>query len=1095
MLIDPIELSRLLGQKYPPTEQQATVIQADLGPMLVVAGAGAGKTETMAARVVWLVANGLINPDQVLGLTFTRKAAQQLGKRINDRLGQLAGIPDIAALDPSGRLANRLRSAGPTTSTYDAFAGKLVGEFGLLLPVEPSSRIISQTELYRIAVQVVNEYEGELSMRHTTGHVVDTLLTLTAELDNHMVDERELKIESLLFAQLCEELPPAKRQRKKPSQKILGWQETQFHRIELLPLVTKLKDRLKDENLVTFGEQMSLAARLAVENPSVGKVLRNRYKVVMLDEYQDTSHAQRMLLRSLFAGGAVTAVGDPMQSIYGWRGATAANLNRFVTDFAIDPQESAVKNELTISFRNPPEVLHLANAVATTVLGAPSDPNRPVQPLSSPLSAAAGDIQLGYFPTIADEREFVADTLAELYNNRDTAKPFTAAVLVRKNAHTGPIAKELQRRGIPYEIVGINGLLDVPEVADMVAVAIMLIRPTDSAAALRILGGPAVGLGVRDIQALARRAGELSGRASSGKTTDSVDPAVKLEEEIAEVLAADAENIVGLTDAIADLGEPEKYSEEGYRRLGRLSSQLRRLRQTVAAGSSLPDLFAEIERVMGIRTEVLSRENPRLDGAVGTIHLDKLHQEVANFATIPNVTLSQLLDYFTEARRQESGLELGEVQVRSDRVQILTVHKAKGLEWDTVCVLHANNRDYDKTRASTWLTNPAMVPSTLRGDAAESGDTVGSPVLDTSWLENRAQLEAECAAHIEEFRQSLSEESTRLFYVAVTRAAQRLIVTASALDDNERDTKPCSNFLLMKRNASTDSIVAWHDPAEAAATDTSDEPSEVQQSPTGMFPKPTKTVDLLTGADLVRKAIAQQSAGDPIAFNQDNDLFQLWEKDVTALIEEYQRLQSDIVEVELSPELTATDIVALKQNPEQFARRQRRPVPFKPNRYAKRGTEFHSWLEQRFGAPTLLDESELPGMDEEITPGQLQELKDKFVAGQFADRTPMFVEQPFEVSIDGIVIRGRMDAVFRDESGWHIVDWKTGQLPSRADMRYLMMQLAVYRIAWAQLQGIDPDEIHASFYYVRYDKLSSADNLPSEREIAETLRLAAQPIE
>ena len=435
MLIDPIELSRLLGQKHPPTEQQATVIQADLGPMLVVAGAGAGKTETMAARVVWLVANGLIDPDQVLGLTFTRKAAQQLGKRINDRLGQLAGIPDIAALDPSGRLAARLRSAGPTTSTYDAFAGKLVGEFGLLLPVEPSARIISQTELYRIAVQVVNEYEGELSMRHTSGHVVDTLLTLTAELDNHMVDERELKIESLLFAQLCEELPPAKRQRKKPSQRILGWQETQFHRIELLPLVTKLKDRLKDENLVTFGEQMSLAARLAVANPSVGKALRNRYKVIMLDEYQDTSHAQRMLLRSLFAGGAVTAVGDPMQSIYGWRGATAANLNRFVTDFAIDPQEPAVKNELTISFRNPPEVLHLANAVATTVLGAPSDPNRPVQPLSSPPSAAAGDIRLGYFPTIADEREFVADTLAELYNNCDTAKPFTAAVLVWKNAH------------------------------------------------------------------------------------------------------------------------------------------------------------------------------------------------------------------------------------------------------------------------------------------------------------------------------------------------------------------------------------------------------------------------------------------------------------------------------------------------------------------------------------------------------------------------------------------------------------------------------------------------------------------------------------
>ena len=98
--------------------------------MLVVAGAGAGKTETMAARVVWLVANGLIDPDQVLGLTFTRKAAQQLGKRINDRLGQLAGIPDIAALDPSGRLANRLRSAGPTTSPMTHLRGSLLGNLG-----------------------------------------------------------------------------------------------------------------------------------------------------------------------------------------------------------------------------------------------------------------------------------------------------------------------------------------------------------------------------------------------------------------------------------------------------------------------------------------------------------------------------------------------------------------------------------------------------------------------------------------------------------------------------------------------------------------------------------------------------------------------------------------------------------------------------------------------------------------------------------------------------------------------------------------------------------------------------------------------------
>lgn len=94
MRIDPISLSRLLGQKFPPTPQQAEVISAPLESVLVVAGAGAGKTETMAARVVWLVANGMIKPEEVLGLTFTRKASQQLGQRIRDRLAELAKVPD-----------------------------------------------------------------------------------------------------------------------------------------------------------------------------------------------------------------------------------------------------------------------------------------------------------------------------------------------------------------------------------------------------------------------------------------------------------------------------------------------------------------------------------------------------------------------------------------------------------------------------------------------------------------------------------------------------------------------------------------------------------------------------------------------------------------------------------------------------------------------------------------------------------------------------------------------------------------------------------------------------------------------------------------
>ena len=114
-------LAAALGLPLPTTEQVA-VIEAPLEPLLVVAGAGAGKTETMASRVVWLVANGLVSPDEILGLTFTRKAASELGARIRRRLSMLAGSPALVNWDPDGMLAARLRSADPEVSTYHAYA-------------------------------------------------------------------------------------------------------------------------------------------------------------------------------------------------------------------------------------------------------------------------------------------------------------------------------------------------------------------------------------------------------------------------------------------------------------------------------------------------------------------------------------------------------------------------------------------------------------------------------------------------------------------------------------------------------------------------------------------------------------------------------------------------------------------------------------------------------------------------------------------------------------------------------------------------------------------------------------------------------------
>ncbi len=1066
--VSPVLLSRMLGQEHAPTHQQATIIGAEPGPLLVVAGAGAGKTETMAARVVWMVANGLVAPDQILGLTFTRKAAQQLSQRIRHRLEMLAGIPTLRDIDPSGKIAHNLQAITPTVSTYDSYAGSLIREYGLLLPVEPSARLITQTELYHIARTVVDNYRGELTATQSPATVTDYLLNLVSEMDNHMVTAEDIVDESRPFINLFDELPKGKGQRDALSQTVAGWRDTQITRLQYLPLVEHLKQELHDRAVITFGEQMSKAAKLASTHPQVGYSQRRRFRVIMLDEYQDTSHSQRVLLRSLFGGTdpglTVNAVGDPMQAIYGWRGATAANLENFVGDFpviSLDSTSDAPKNELTTSWRNPPEVLELANAVSREVLGPPDSPERTVQPLQPRPGAPTGEVSVGWFATAQEERTFVADQIKKYWDAR--SEKFTAAVLVRKRKHSEPMAEELRKRGIPVEIVGLSGLLDVPEVSDMVAIATMLVRPQDNRAALRILGGPHVGLGIADIQVLQRRAANIAGRVRPDGTRDTQpvpeDPLERLAVQIAETVPTEPEEIVGLTDAISDLGEATDFSEEGLRRLRRLSSQLRHLRIT-SLGRSVADIFADIEEVFGIRTEVLARENPHDDGATGAVHLDRFADEVAAHSSIG---LPELLDYFQLARNQEDGLEPGEVTVRSDRVQILTVHKAKGLEWDIVSVLHADAGTYD-AKASTWLSNVTAVPSTLRGDAG-----TGSPVLDTAEVNDRKELETACKNYIADVREGLAEENSRLFYVGITRSERVLMVTGSAIDGTTAKPKSPYTHLEILRSTAPDAVVEWWEGDEA----------DVDKLPAaeGIYPGVAVPAGLAEGAALVRAT--------PVEASDDGGIEALWEREVTALIDEHRRLSSPVMEVEISRELTATDLVSMKNNPEQFARRLRRPVPFKPNTYAKRGTQFHQWLEDRFGAATLLDEDQLPGMDEEIPENTFTELKETFLESQWADRTPNHVEHPFEVVIGHHVVRGRIDAVFQESDGsWLVVDWKTGRTPTGPEMAAAIIQLAVYRIAWASLQKVDPTQVRGAFHYVAHNHTFEPDAMPSREELA-----------
>ncbi|HEX6353998.1 ATP-dependent DNA helicase [Actinophytocola sp.] len=1051
-MISPKAIAKELGLPA-PTDEQAEVIAAPTDPALVVAGAGAGKTETMAARVVWLVANGIVTPERVLGLTFTRKAARQLADRVRSRLRRLAGSGLLQRLDPSGQRLADVYAGEPTVLTYHAYAGRLVGEHGLRLPVEPGSRLLTETACWQLAHRIVSTWTHDLETERVPITVTGYLLALAGELAEHLVDENHLREYGEDLASTIENAPRGPRQRAELSQDLKEVVATQRFRIALLPLVQAYAEAKRKEGALDFAEQMALAARLASTQPEVVAGERARWGTALLDEYQDTGHAQRILLRSLFGGEKpmpVTAVGDPVQAIYGWRGASAANLPRFTTDFPkLDNQnlEPATRYGLLTSFRNPPEVLALANAISGPLRGAGLD----VDELRAPAGRGSADVRVALLPDANAEVEWLADAMAERWrfiaDERD--KPPTAAVLVRRRADMNDLATALRARGLPVEVVGIGGLLDEPEVRDLVSALRVLIDPLAGSAAARLLTGARWRLGAADLAALWKRAAAL-GQAYQPEGTG----------RLVDIVPGEGAEQAGLVDAIDDPGDAEQYSREGYRRIRTLGHELRMLRRRL--DQPLPELVADTERAMLLDVEATARV-----GGARRAHLNKFADVVSDYAQAsPSASLSALLDYLAAAESAEDGLEPGEVTVAEDRVQILTVHSAKGLEWEIVAVPHLVNDVFpSRKRTSCWLRAVTELPAALRGDSADL------PVLDLSRAENRKEIEVELTNHAEAFAERDLVEERRLCYVALTRSERSLLVSAHWWGRTGAKPKGPSAFFTEVADA-----VRTMDERVASVEHWAAEPDEYEENPlataerTALWPADPLSharEDVLAAAAMVRAELAVLRSGEQLPADDDPDG---WGADTDVLLAERAAAANRQEDVTLPPSISVTQLVELARDPTALARRLRRPLPFPPNPVMRRGTAFHTWLEKRFGSRALLDLDELPGSaDADAAPdADLESLQEAFLASDWAERSPSEVEVSFTCDVDGMTLRGRLDAVFADhDGGWTVVDWKTGAVPPEEDLPALSVQLAAYRLAWASLSGVPVDKVRAAFHYVR----------------------------
>lgn len=1052
--ISTTDLTKVLG--FNPSAEQMAAIVSPLEPSMIVAGAGTGKTTVMAGRIAWLIMTQQVAPDRILGLTFTTKAANELLTRVRSFLpAALNYLPDSSTHADLGE---------PIISTYNAFGSRLLKEHALRLGLEPDARVVVDATRYQLAMRVVcqSNYDlGELGYSPTTA--VTEMLKLDEQCSNYLVDPNfiiENDERRLLGLEGLEKKQELTHEMIKTCKK----------RVALSKLVLEFRQAKISNDVIDYADQIRLAAQAAKNSQAMRDILKAQFNVVLLDEYQDTSLSQKVLLQELFGKGhPVMAVGDPCQAIYGWRGAEITNMENFVTDF--ERQVSGIWKpaqiyKLTANRRSGKNILAAANSLSNKL--------REIHPEIVELVPAddakpAGEIHTALLSTFADEVEWVTEQVSRI-------KPVKSwnevAVLLREKKNAQFYVDALEARGIPVQVVDPGALVNLPEVREVISYLEAIYDPTANSALARILLSPRWQIGPRDLAILGRHASEL--------VRVDVTPDMPIDVALDHIVSAvDKSQRVSLLDALELVGEDDAlpYSAEAKVRLVELASQLRMLRKF--CNESAIDLISRIIRVSGIGIEAMIQNSPE-----GSTHFDRLAALIdlaGNFRNLDgDSSVAAFLEYLRTGQRFNSQVE-ADVTLSDNAVVIMSIHKSKGLEFPIVVIPDLTAGVFPSTpKDRHWPKNAFRIPP----------DCLGAPI--NPLLPEFPSPAGPRGVDFKAFTSAAGELATiderRLAYVAVTRAEQKVIASGSWWGPTQSKPRGPSEFLLELHDGATNPDV-WAQTPDPDATN----PllSDIQYLTWPRQIEPTKQLIIQTSAELVKSAASKLH--DESGLTRDElALVESWQLDIDALILQAHQYESVERMVRLPNSLSASQLIALNADEDVFLKSLVRPMPRKPSSSADRGTAFHSWVETFYGRRTLIDTETLVGaMDDEIySDDELQLLKSAFESGPFADRMPASLELPFALVIGGRTLRGRMDALFAGtledsnlSENWLVVDWKTGKPGSADDL-----QLSIYRQAAAQTLGVNPDQVQAVFYYVADQVVVEPENMLSLDELSQLIR-------
>lgn len=546
--------------KFTDSPEQAAVIQApSYEDVVVVAGAGSGKTYTMTRRIITLIEQG-VSPEKILGLTFTRKAASELLSRVS------------AAVSRNQR-ERGLKSANmtflkPEVSTYDAFFQSIVRQYGLLVGFDQNTQPLSEAGAMQLIHTVLDKhmvdlmaFDGDLKSFNTiagnvfalsnaiSGAMIGSGCTSFDEAVQRVRDWDEAFIRQVDKALDGETVPTEQPKSPKPPKRLkkdsdadyekklekyreLGHDMCVFNSTQLasvakqrnllLDLVLDYHAEKRACNMAEFSDFTIAAFQLVSRFPSIGATYRKRYSHVLLDEYQDTSTTQAALLSALFHAddthrSAVNAVGDPFQSIYAWRGASPGAFRMLQHDFGMNATSKPFA--LTVTRRNSRMVLEAANNLTKPLrlparrLSSSLMREVDVPALSNIEEAPEGTIGVLGFATFGQEVDAVVrfakhaialhtPSARDLDHGAKDNRPHVA-VLFRSKGTMSKYAEALEQVGLTTLVVGQAALLERPEVQDVFALLHVVSDHTDSAALMRLLATPRFAVEADDLQALA----------------------------------------------------------------------------------------------------------------------------------------------------------------------------------------------------------------------------------------------------------------------------------------------------------------------------------------------------------------------------------------------------------------------------------------------------------------------------------------------------------------------------------------------------------------------------------------------------------------